>query len=137
MPATTSDAVARFAAEAACFREWARDGGDTCEVAVRNASIRIATLYLAAMELPEEWSNELADAPDAEGISREERSAIERSIAVRLPFSAYARVFDPFTLPAEEPVVGTIGDDIADIYDDVVGGLLEYEAGRTAQAVWE
>ena len=137
MPATSSDAVAHFAAEAARFREWARDGSDTGEVAVRNASIRIGTLYLAALQLPHEWSDELADAPDAEGISREERSAIDRGIAARLPFTAYARVFDPFTLPPDQPVVGTISDDIADIYDDVVGGLVEYEAGRKAQAVWE
>jgi len=137
MPATSSDAVAHFAAEAVRFREWARDGSDTGEAAVRNALIRIGTLYLAGLQLPPEWSDELADAPDAEGIPRHERSAIDRSVAARLPFSAYARVFDPFTLPPEEPVVGTISDDIADIYGDVVGGLLEYEAGRTAQALWE
>jgi hypothetical protein len=46
-------------------------------------------------------------------------------------------VFDPFVLPPEEPVVGSIADDVADIYGDVVGGLVEYEASRTAQAVWE
>ena len=136
MPATI-DAVAQFAGEAARFRDWARDGTDSGELSVRNALIRIATLYLAALELPPEWSEELADAPDAKRISDEERWAIDRGISARLPFSAYARVFDPFVLPPEEPVVGTIGDDVADIYRDVVSGLIEYQAGRTAQAVWE
>jgi hypothetical protein len=136
MPATV-DAVPQFAAEAARFREWALDGTDSGELAVRNALIRIGTLYLAALELPPEWSEELADAPDAQGISSDERWAIHRGIAARLPFGDYARMFDPFVLPPEEPVVGSIADDVADIYGDVAGGLIEYEAGRTAQAVWE
>ena len=136
MPATL-DAVAQFAAEAGRFRDWARDGTDSGELAVRNALTRILALYLAALELPPEWCDELADAPDAKGISDEERWAIDRSVAARLPFSDYARVFDPFVLPPEEPVIGPISDDIADIYRDVVSGLIEYEAGRGAQAVWE
>ena len=74
---------------------------------------------------------------DARGVSNDERWAIHHGIAARLPFGDYARVFDPFVLPPEEPVVGSIADDVADIYADVVGGLIEYEAGRTAQAVWE
>jgi len=136
MPATL-DAVTQFAAEAARFREWARDGTDSGERAVRNALIRILALYLAGLQLPPEWSDELADGADAEGIWSDERWAIHGGIAARLPFGDYARVFDPFVLPPEEPVVGSIADDIADIYGDVVGGLIEYEAGRTAQAVWE
>jgi hypothetical protein len=129
MPATI-DAVAQFAAEAARFRDWARDGTDSGELAVRNALVRVMTLYLAALELPPEWSDELDDAPDAKGISDDERRAIGRSIAARLPFSDYACVFDPFVFPPEEPVAGPISDDIADIYREVVGGLIEYEAGR-------
>ena len=136
MPATL-DAVAQFAAEVVRFRDWARDGTDSGELAVRNALIRIGTLYLAALELPPEWSDELADAPDAQGIPDEERWAIDRSIAARLPFSDFARVFDPFVFPPEEPVAGPISNDIADIYREVVGGLIEYEASRTPQAVWE
>ena len=66
------------------------------------------TLYLAALELPPEWSDELDDAPDAKGISDDERWAIDRSIAARLPFSDYARVFDPFVFPPEEPVAGPL-----------------------------
>ena len=137
MHATTTDAISRFAAEAARFREWARDGSDSGELAVRGALIRILALYLAALELPPECSDELADQPDAEGVASDERWSIHRSAARRLPFGDYARVFDPFIFPPEEPVVGSITDDIADIYADIVSGLTEHEAGRTAQAVWE
>jgi hypothetical protein len=137
MPATTSDAVGHFAAEAARFRDWARDGTDSGELAVRQALIRIGALYFAALQLPPEWSDELADAPDTEGIPGDEKRAVYERAAARLPFTDYARVFDPFVLPPEEPVVGSIGDDVADIYDDVVSGLGEYDAGHTARAIWQ
>jgi hypothetical protein len=136
MSTTSTGAVDRFAAEAACFREWARDGTDRGELAVRNALIRIASLYLAALELPPEWSDELADLPDAAGIPDEERQSVYRA-AERLPFTTYAQVLDPLTIPPKEPVIGSLADDIADIYADVVGGLREYEADRKAQALWE
>ena len=70
MPATL-DAVTQFAAEAARFREWARDGSDSGELAVRHALIRILALYLAALDLPPHRSAELADAPDARGVSND------------------------------------------------------------------
>jgi hypothetical protein len=137
MNATLTNAVDGFAAEAARFRDWARDGRDSGESAARNALIRTTALYLAALDLPPEWSEELADQLDANGIADDERRAVYHGIAARLPFTDYARVFEPFALPPEEPVVGSIGDDIASIYSDVVSGLLEYEADRKAQAVWE
>lgn len=136
MPATVNNAVLDFAVEAARFRDWARAGSDSGELAVRQALIRIGALYFAALQLPPEWSDELADAPDTESISGDERRAVYERAAARLPFTDYARVFDPFVLPPEEPVVGSIGDDVADIYGDIVSGLVEYEAGQTARAIW-
>jgi hypothetical protein len=76
MPVTTSDAVGQFAAEAARFRDWARDGTDSGELAVRQALIHIGALYFAALQLPPEWSDELADAPDTESIPNQ---AMERT----------------------------------------------------------
>jgi hypothetical protein len=46
-------------------------------------------------------------------------------------------VFDPLSVPPDEPVVGSLSDDLCDVYREVVSGLREYEAGRRAQAVWE
>jgi hypothetical protein len=134
---TSLDAVTHFAAEATRFREWAQNGNDSGELAVRQALIRLLALYLAGLDLPPEWSDELADAPEAQGISSDERWAIHNGIAARLPFGDYARVLDPFALPPKELVVASIANDIADIYGDVVGGLIEYESGRTPQAIWE
>jgi hypothetical protein len=131
------EAVERFAAEAVAFRAWAAHGTDTGEYAARNALLRITRLYLAALELPPAWSEELADEPDAEQVGDAEWGAVFAASG-RLPLNYYAEVFDPLPFPAEEPpVVGSLSDDIADIYRDVVSGLWAYEVGRRAAAVWE
>ena len=49
----------------------------------------------------------------------------------------YGEVFDPLTIPSEEPVIGSIADDIIDIYRDVVTGLRAYRLGDLANARWE
>jgi hypothetical protein len=54
-----------------------------------------------------------------------------------LPFDLYGEVFDTVPMPPEQPVVGSLTDDITDIYRDVISGLREYEAGRRASAGWE
>ncbi|VTR99385.1 DUF5063 domain-containing protein [Tuwongella immobilis] len=129
------DAVERFAAEAVAYREWAARGTDTGEYASRTALLRITRLYLAALELPPAWSEELADQPDAQRVGNEEWRAVFAA-AGRLPLDSYGAVFDPSVVPLEEPVVGSLSDDIADIYRDVVSGLWAFEAGRQAAAVW-
>jgi hypothetical protein len=130
------DALDRFGAEAALFQQWARCGTDRGEVAAREALLGITRLYLAALELPPAWSEELADAEDAVGVDDEEWRAVFAA-AGRLPLDFYGEVFDPLAVPPEQPVLGSIADDIADIYRDVVGGLRELQAGRRAQASWE
>ncbi len=129
------DTVEQFAAVAIAFREWATRGTDTGEYAGRNALLHITRLYLAALELPPAWSEELADQPDAKRLDDAELRAL--FVAGRLPFDYYAEVFNPLVMPPEDPVSGSLADDIADIYRDVIMGLREYEAGRRAQAVWE
>lgn len=130
------DAIDRFAAEAACFREWALNGTDEAEWAARGALLRLTRLYLAALELPPAWTEELAEQPAVERVSDEESQAIGAACR-RLPFDMYGEVFDPLHIPPEEAVVGSLTDDITDIYRDVITGLREYNAGRRAQAVWE
>jgi hypothetical protein len=130
------DAGERFAAEATAYSEWAVRGTDTGQYAARNALLHITRLYLASLELPPAWSDELADPPDAQRVGDGERLSVCAAVR-RLPLDCYAEVFDPLAEKPEEPVTRSLADDIADIYRDVVTGLRDYEAGRRAQAVWE
>ncbi|MBI3409617.1 MAG: DUF5063 domain-containing protein [Planctomycetes bacterium] len=130
------DAVDRFAAVASLFEQWARYGTAQGELAARQALFHLTRLYLAALELPSPWSEELADQPEAERLTDEECRTVASACA-RFPFDFYREVFDPLLDPPEEPVGACISDDISDIYRDVVTGLREYQAGRRPIAVWE
>jgi hypothetical protein len=55
----------------------------------------------------------------------------------RLPLDYYSEIFDPTVVPAEAPVTGSVSDDLADIYRDVVTGLRAYKRGDRAGAIWE
>lgn len=129
------DAVERFAAEATAYREWASHGTDVGEYAARNALLRITRLYLTALDLPPAWSEEGYHL-EPERVGDEECQAVLMACR-RLPLDGYSVLFDPLPIPAEEAVVGSLSDDITDIYRDVVTGLREFEAGRRAVAVWE
>ena len=130
------DAVGQFAMAAAAFRDWARGGTDTGEAAALAALRHITRLYLAGLELPAgPWE---PGADDGLRVGDDEWNAVQVTAAARLPLDWYAVVCDPLTVPPEvEAGIGSLSDDIADIYRDVVVGLREYDAGRREPAVWQ
>lgn len=131
------DAVDRFAAETTAFQQWALHGTDSGAEAAREALIRITRLYLAGLELPSAWSEELADQPDAERVGNTEWGDVFATAQRRLPMKHYCEVFEPWAVRPMEPVVESLPDDIADIYRDVVTGLRAYQSGQRSVAVWE
>jgi hypothetical protein len=50
-------------------------------------------------------------------------------------FDTYWGVFDPYKL--DEPVAGSLSDDLLDVYRDVRRGLALWESGHDASAIWE
>ncbi len=50
------------------------------------------------------------------------------------PIDAYAEVFDPYA--DDPPVPYRLSDDLADMANDLVRGLLHYDAGRGREALW-
>lgn len=49
----------------------------------------------------------------------------------------YAEMFAPYELHGQEPVIGSLADDLADIYADLSRGLAAWDAGKVHSAVWE
>ena len=129
------DVVERFAAEVQQFAAWARAGTDSGAVAARNGLLHLARLHLFALELPASAGRTGEDLPDARVDDAEWKSVFAN--AARLPFNFYGEVFDPLPVPAEESVVASLADDIADIYRDVVTGLRHYQAERCDEALWQ
>ncbi|HEY6556594.1 MAG TPA: DUF5063 domain-containing protein [Polyangiaceae bacterium] len=49
-------------------------------------------------------------------------------------FDVYSEIYDPYV--HDEPVMGSLTDDLSDIYSDLAAPLREFEAGRVANATW-
>jgi hypothetical protein len=87
----------------------------------------LLALYAAALSLP---SVEPTD--DAMlGRSAESPSTWQRFEE----FETYWEIFDPYK--SEEPVAGSLSDDLLDVYRDVRRGFAFWESGNDARAIWE
>ena len=125
----------QFANEARRYVHWA--AGKTIEgMEVRVALRKIVALYAAALRLPTPYSNGASNSDEDDRVDSGETKLIYER-ASTLPFKNYGVIFDPLLIPPEEPVVGDIADDIAEIYRDVASGLRLYEAGNAVEARWE
>ncbi|MCC6737402.1 MAG: DUF5063 domain-containing protein [Planctomycetia bacterium] len=93
---------------------------------VRRAFELLAELVHAAARLPEGGG----DSPDAEG---------EVDLPVNWPgfgqMVSYWEVFDPYE--EDEPVGGSLTDDLLDIYRDLGRGLLAWNSGARESALWD
>lgn len=115
----------------------------------------LAQLYTAGLDLPstdilwdldeevtEEVGNEPADQPnlndpDPDRLSAAGLRALHGSLAQRFGASNYYReIFDPYEAPEEEAVTASLADDVADIYQDIRGGLVKWERGESGEALW-
>lgn len=91
-------------------------------------SILLPQIYAAGLTLPDMDTGE--ELPDAEVAS-----PMAALLEVTGEADSYQMVFDPAA--DFETVTGSMADDLADIYLDLVGPLLTYEAGHLAAAVWQ
>ena len=97
-------------------------------------SIRLlAGLYSNVMALPK---NGPGQDIDGKRISDEEWNNMFKRFGA-LPFNYYSEYFSPAKVAEEEPVIGDIADDLADIYRDLKEGLELYETGHVTEALWE
>ncbi len=97
---------------------------------------RISSLYVSALNLPVPFADETSeDLAEAAPPPESEKDVAAR--AAELPLQFYWEVFDPIATPPEEPVAGSIPDDLCDIYRAVARGLVLFEEGNRGEALWE
>ena len=92
----------------------------------------LSKLYAAALSLPDvgpENEDGLPSIP--EGVLAKARSNLAY-------FNGwyYREFFDPDPTVEEDPVMGDVGDDLLDTYKDIKAGLLLFERGAGADALW-
>jgi hypothetical protein len=114
----------------------------------------LPALYATALALPirpdtalgeplEEASEAGRQSPEAEEAELAKHharwSALHDSLAQQLGdrWDSYREVFDPYGDPGEEPVIGSLADDLSDTYLELGRGFELWNAGRHEEAVWE
>lgn len=124
-----------FAQEARAFCRWAT-GADGTPMIAPVVLRRVSSLYAAALNLPLPFTQGMSESvAEVEPPSDSVRVVVARASA--LPLQVYWEVFDPVATPCEEPVAGSIVDDLGDIYRDVARGLVLFESGDRDEALWE
>lgn len=98
---------------------------------VEQLRLALAELFVAACRLPTVEQDSDHDVPD---VSQQERHRIYRELGPRLDADYYWSTgplpFDPARVEPE-PTIGSLCDDLADIWEDLTAGLLGREARMT------
>ncbi|MEY4385678.1 MAG: hypothetical protein RLY20_961 [Verrucomicrobiota bacterium] len=121
-----------FVAIARNFCEWAENPSLEQEEDFKTAMRLLPKLYAAAILLRESGG----DDSKWEEIPDDQLRMVYHRFG-KLPFNAYGVCFNPLVIPPEEPCVGSLVDDLGDIYRDVKRALVHYQSGHREQAVWE
>ncbi len=104
-------------------------------MAAREALIRITSLYIAGLELPQPIAGGAENGDGVDSLPGSDVSKVKGHGGI--PFDYYRVVFDPHKIPPEEAILGSLDDDILDIFRDVVTGLRVFESGNRSAALWE
>jgi len=120
-------------AEGEAFACWAREGTDRGSDAARNGLVLLTRLYAAGLALPMRTEGGLAPTIEA-AVDPGELEHVYKH-AARLPLDLYSEVLDPRVVPSDAPGVGSLADDIRDVYQDVMVGVLCHRAGQPEEAM--
>ena len=97
------------------------------------AAAWLAKLYAAALSLPEVDSEYSEDLPEVPPVLHE---TAKRNLSC-FRGMYYRQIFDPDPTLTEESVMGDIGDDLEDTYQDLRRGLLLFDAEQPLEALWQ
>ncbi len=123
--------VEDFIVIARAFCVWAESPPNDQDEDFKIALGILPQLYLSAIVLRESGGDE----SEVKDIPNDLIRAVYHRFS-KLPFNAYGECFDPHIVPPEEPSIGSLVDDLGDIYHDVKRGLQHFDAGFTEQAIW-
>ncbi len=119
--------IASFVREVYEFCDFIKDAGKLpLPDRLQRARRHLLALYAAGADLPH--IEPLSERTGPTHPSPEDWAAFES-------FETYWEVFDPYK--QEEPVAGSLSDDLLDVYRDVRRGLWAWEKNQIADAVWD
>ncbi|MDA0242702.1 MAG: DUF5063 domain-containing protein [Chloroflexi bacterium] len=119
----------KFNTAALAYCKWAEGDAKSPEQDVVEALRHLTKLYALALSLPDIHGEE-----DALNLSVDDFKHLVQRFS-NLPFELYAVCFNPLDLDKSH-VVGSISDDLADIWRDLYSGVNLYSAGHQSAAAW-
>jgi len=98
---------------------------------LQEAFIILPQLCLCGMRLPDIKKLSDYEVPD---VPNEQWYELFESLQYRLKdYDVYTEVFDPYDEEDQNPIHGTLSDDLSDIYRDIKNGLQEWENVTTTE----
>jgi hypothetical protein len=91
---------------------------------LRSCASLLPKLYAASLDLPHVEPDDTKALPSIQS----------PALASLGEHDLYWEIYDPYEESA--PVMGSLSGDLREIYEDLVGPLREYEAGRIDNAIW-
>ncbi len=121
----------QFIIAARRYCEWAESNYRPDLKSSRQALELITELYLCGVRLSSEDQN----VEDTDARFAKIREKFRGGCRGSLPINYYSEIFNPIPVPAEEPVTGSLRDDIVSIYENMSDGLSLLDAGYRRHAV--
>ena len=122
--------------ETAAIERFAQAAGELCRYLESAPSMSTAT-YRELARLLAGVCALAFDLPDTEPSDRAPRAPKLEALAIAFgERDTYREVFDAYANDADEPVVGSLSDDVRDIYRELMEGLAMFDAKRVADAAW-
>jgi hypothetical protein len=101
---------------------------------LRDLEPALVALYAAGLALEDLGLDDESDPPEA--MTTDEAAALQRHLGQKLGKNdVYLLIYERYDLDSS-PVVGSLADDIADIYRDLQDGFAELRGGKPANANW-
>lgn len=120
--------VVRFVSAARRYCDFIQEAGlASLSERVSAARFLLLDLYVAAVALPQ------SEAPD--GIDAAPLPTAPSSWTAFEQFEHYWEIFNPYA--GDEPVAGSLTEDLLDVYLDVCRGLSLWDTAQDAAAIWE
>lgn len=106
---------------------------------IQNMQHILAELYLKALSLPE--LENIFEEGNEKFVTIDDWNTVHDAMLIKLgPFDEYLEVFDKQMKESEDPVIRSISEDLADIYQDIKDFLMLYRIGTNElmnDAIWE
>ena len=124
--------IKEFARLAQEYCDWVEGKGNKGEDQLFYLQVLLSKLYCWGIQLPDCEPTDLLESDELPDHNHQEILNYFKTF----PIQYYSMIFNAHIVPSEEPVIGDVIDDLADIYKDLKDGLWYLGRGSELDAVF-